>query len=143
MGHPVDKVPNFWLKNLDEVHEDMVREYNKIILNPEETPSWLTQGLTYLLPKSAETKSPKNYKPITCLPTLCKILTATLTEKTYMFLEENNLLPHEQKDCKRGTYGCKDQLIINKMILEYCTSKKKNLSTAWIDYQKVFDSVPG
>ena len=31
----IDKVPNFWLKNLDEVHKDIVREYNKIILNPE------------------------------------------------------------------------------------------------------------
>ena len=31
----IDKVPNFWLKNLDEVHKDMVTEYNKIILNPE------------------------------------------------------------------------------------------------------------
>ena len=28
------------------------------------------------------------------------------------------------------------------MILEDCTSKKKNISTAWIDYQKAFDSVP-
>ena len=59
-----------------------------------------------------------------------------------MFLEENNLLPPEQKGCKRGTYGCKDQLLINKMILEDCMSKKKNLSTNWIDYQKAFDSVP-
>ena len=33
-----------------------------------------------------------------------------------------------------------DQLLINKIILEDCTSKKKNLSTAWIDYQKAFDS---
>ena len=79
---------------------------------------------------------------ITYLPTLYKFLTVTLTEKTYNFLEENNLLPPEQRGCKRVTYGCKDQLLINKMILEDCTSKKKNLSTAWIDYQKAFDSVP-
>ena len=59
-----------------------------------------------------------------------------------MFLEEYNLLPPEQKCCKRGTDGCKDQLLINKMILEDCTSKKKNLSTAWIDCQKAFDRVP-
>ena len=42
----IDKVPNFCIKNLDEVHGDMVREYNKIIQTPEEMPSWLTQGLT-------------------------------------------------------------------------------------------------
>ena len=28
------------------------------------------------------------------------------------------------------------------MILEDCKAKRKNLSTAWIDYRKAFDSVP-
>ena len=30
---------------------------------------------------------------------------------------------------------------LNKMILENAKSKRKNLSTAWIDYKKAFDSV--
>ena len=32
--------------------------------------------------------------------------------------------------------------MINNVILENCKKKKKNLSTAWIDYKKAFDSVP-
>ncbi|KAL9987105.1 hypothetical protein ACROYT_G001355 [Oculina patagonica] len=71
-----------------------------------------------------------------------KILTSIIAERTYTFLSEHQLLPSEQKGCKRGSYGCKDQLLINKMILEDCKTKKKNLSTAWIDYKKAFDSVP-
>ena len=59
-----------------------------------------------------------------------------------MYLEENDLSPTEQKGCKRETYGCKDQLLIKKMILEDCMSKNKNLSTAWFDYHKAFDGVP-
>ena len=35
-----------------------------------------------------------------------------------------------------------DQLMINSAILENCKKRKKNLSTAWIDYKKAFDSVP-
>ena len=31
--------------------------------------------------------------------------------------------------------------MINNAILENCKKRKKNLSTAWIDYKKVFDSV--
>ena len=38
--------------------------------------------------------------------------------------------------------GCKDQLMINNAILENCKKRKKNLSTAWMDYNKAFDSVP-
>ena len=40
------------------------------------------------------------------------------------------------------SYGCKDQLLINKTILEEVRSKRRNLSTTWIDYKKVFDGVP-
>ncbi len=42
----------------------------------------------------------------------------------------------------KGSYGCKGQLLINKCIMEEAKTKKKNLSTAWIDYKKAFDSVP-
>ena len=32
--------------------------------------------------------------------------------------------------------------MINKMILENCNTRKRNLSCAWIDYKKIFDNVP-
>ena len=60
---------------------------------------------------------------------------------TYSHLEQNDVFPLEQKGCRRGSYGCKDQLMTNKMILENCKKRKRNLSCTWIDYQKAFDSV--
>ena len=48
----------------------------------------------------------------------------------------------EQRGGKKDCYGCKDQLMINNAILENCKKKRKNLSIAWIDYNKAFDSVP-
>ena len=137
-----DKIPNFWLKNLTSLHEDIACCFSNIVKNPEESPSWLTNGITYLLPKSEETIEPKNYRPITCLPTMYKILTAIIADRAYDFLNENQAFPIEQKGCKKESYGCKDQLLINKMILEHCRKGKRNLSTAWIDYKKAFDSVP-
>ena len=68
-----------------------------------------------------------------------KVLTSIITERPYIFLESNNLLP---KRCRCTNYGCKDQLLINKAILEEGTSKPRNLPTTWIDYKKAFDSVP-
>jgi len=32
--------------------------------------------------------------------------------------------------------------MINKMVMESAKKKKRNISTAWIDYKKAFDSVP-
>jgi hypothetical protein len=109
---------------------------------PEKTPAWLTKGKTYILPKSEDTENPKNYRPITCLSTTYKLLTSVLSDRTYNHLQEYGILPVQQKGCRRGSYGCKDQLLINRMIMEDCHAKKKNLSMAWIDYRKAFDSVP-
>jgi hypothetical protein len=58
------------------------------------------------------------------------------------YMDNENLLPEEQKGCCSGTKGCKDQLLISKAILQECKSRKKSLSMAWIDYQKALDRVP-
>ena len=65
------------------------------------------------------------------LPSTYKILTSIITERVYKHLDENDLLSKEQKGCRRGSYGCKDQLLINKAIIEDAKKRKKNLSTAW------------
>ena len=111
-----------------------------VITEPKKIPQWLANDITYLLPKSDETNNPKNYRPITCLITM--LLTSILTEYIYSFLIDSGLFPDEQNRCERGSYGCKDQLLINKMILENCYHRNTKLSIAWIDYKKVFDSVP-
>ena len=109
-----DKIPNFWLNAFHETHTRLTQLYNLIITDPKQIPQWLVNSITYLLPKSDET----NNRPITCLTTMYKILTSILTEYTYSFLIHSGLFPDEQKGYKRGSYGCKDQLLINKMILE-------------------------
>ena len=138
----IGKVPNCSLSSLSSSHVMFTRLLNEIMENPEEVPKWMCEGTTYLLAKSNDTKDPKNYRPITCLSTTYKLLTSVLTDRTYSHLEQNDLFPLEQKGCRRGSYGCKDQLMINKMILENCKKIKRNLSCAWIAYEKTFDSVP-
>ena len=36
----------------------------------------------------------------------------------------------------------KDQLLIDRTILEDCRKRRKNLAMAWIDYRKAYDFVP-
>ena len=138
----IKKVPNFWLNTLSSSHVRFTSLLNEITQNPEKTPEWMCEGTTYLLAKSNDTKDPKNHRPTTCLSTAYKLLTSVLTDRTYLRLEQNDLFPLEQKGCRRGSYGCKDQLMINKTILENCKKRKRNLSCAWTDYKKVFTSVP-
>ena len=138
----VDQIPNFWLHTLSSAHAKLASNLNSIMKEPNLTPKWLCHGATYLLAKSSETENPKNYRPITCLSTSYKLLTSILTDRTYMHMDEQNIFHNEQTGCRRGSYRCKDQLLINKMILENAHAKHRHLSTAWIDYEKAFDSVP-
>ena len=59
-----------------------------------------------------------------------------------IYLDSGNYLEEEQKGCIRKRLGIKDQLLINKTIPEDAKRRQRNLSMAWIDYQKAFDSVP-
>ena len=102
--------------------------------NPEKTPKWMGEGTTYLLAKSNGTKDPKNYRTITCLSITYKLLTSVLTDRTYSQMVQNDLFPLEQKGFRRSSYGCKDQLRINKIINENWKKRKRSLSCAWIDY---------
>lgn len=137
-----DKLQNFWIKSFSALHKDLARAMNEVMRKPTTIPKWLTSGTTYLIHKGKDPKSPKNYRPITCLPTMYKLLTATVSEKLYDHLMANKILPDEQKGCKKGARGCKDQLLISKMVIQDAKKRKKNLTMAWIDYKKAFDSVP-
>ena len=43
-----------------------------------------------------------------------KLMTGTIAESIYNFLDVNDKLPVEQKGCKKKSRGTKDQLLIGK-----------------------------
>jgi len=59
------------------------------------------------------------------------MLTGIIAKRISTHLEEQSLLPAEQKGCHPGSKSCKDQLIISKGIYEDCRRRNKNLSIAW------------
>ena len=137
-----DQVQNFWIKYLVALHPLLAKLINNIIINPKDTPDWLTDGCTTLIHKKGPTNIAKNYLPITCLPTYYKLLTLFFTDLVYDHVTTNDILPLEQKGIRRGARGCKDQLLLDKAITEDARKRKKNLSVMWIDYKKAYDSIP-
>ena len=83
-----------------------------------------------------------NYRPIACLNLLWKLLTGIINEKSDDHLNQQNLLPEEQKDCRRRTRGLKDQLLIDKAVIRNSRRRKTNLNIAWIYFRKAYDMVP-
>ena len=103
----------------------------------------MTDGRTVLSQKdTGKGNTADNYRPITCLPLMWKLLTGVIAEEMYNYLEPEKILPEEQKECKRGSHGTKDQLLIDKTVLKDCRKRHTNLYMAWIDYRKAYDLVP-
>jgi hypothetical protein len=81
----------------------------------------------YLLSKGKETKEPKNYCQITCLPTICYILTAALTNRICNHLLKNSILPEDQKGRHGMPKGCRNQLLVRKMIMSFARKHLRHL----------------
>ena len=113
----VDLLPNFWLKNLVALHSPLTAAFNTCIKDPQSTPQWLVTGKSSLLPKNSHTELAKNYRPITCLNTTFKTLTGIIATRIENHLYDNNILAEEQQGGRRGSYGTKQQLLINKSVL--------------------------
>ena len=80
---------------------------------------WMTKGRTMLLQKDKEKGKPSsNYRPITCLSLIWKLLAGVIPEETYAILYTNLLLPQEKKGCRRKCRGTNDLLLTDKLILK-------------------------
>ena len=77
-----------------------------------------------------------NSGPITWLPLIWMLLTSILGEELYEYLENTNSLPWEQKRCREGSRGTKDQLLIDKMMVKDCKRRLPSLGVAWVYYRK-------
>ena len=121
----------------------LARQLNMLIMNNDALPEWMTVGRTSLCQKDpTKGNEVSKFRPISCLPLMWKLMTSTLANNIYVYLEETSLLPSEQKGCRRKSRGTKDQLLIDQMILRVCKRRHTNLAMAWLDYRKAYDMVP-
>ena len=106
-------------------------------------PSWLNRGRTSLLQKDKSRDNvASNYRPITCLPLMWKLLTGVISDQIYVHLDQAKLLPEELKGCRKGSRGTNDLIYIDRAVFKEIKSRNKNLAMAWIDYKKAYDLVP-
>ncbi|GAB1605922.1 hypothetical protein Ahia01_000874600 [Argonauta hians] len=137
-----DLITGFWYKNLVFYRKTLLTLYTRSFEGELEIPKWLSTATTLLIPKNKTTEEAKNYRPIACLNLMYKLYTGCLNYFLQDHCSNNEIITPEQAGGKKGTWGCTDQLLINKMVNDITTRKKRNLAMAWLDYQKAYDSVP-
>ncbi len=137
-----DKIYAFWLKAFPKTNTLLKQKMWGIMDGVDEMPKWLIRGRTVLIPKEGFSGRADQYRPITCLNTTYKLVTATLAGIIMDHVLENGAIPIEQKALRKGMRRCLDALVIDGTIAEEAKKEKRDLSVAWVDYRKAYDLVP-
>ena len=98
-----DGVQGYWLKKFPALHERIATQMDYMINNRMDIPKWMTAGKMILSQKEpGKENAVGNYQPISCLPLMWKLMTGIIANSVYEYLEMYNLLPVEQKGCRRN-----------------------------------------
>ena len=71
-----------------------------------------------------------------------KLLSDLIADQIYGYLDQQKLIPDEQKGCGKRSRRTNDLLYIDRPVIREVKSRKRNLAMTWIDYMKAYVMVP-
>ena len=94
-----DGLQGFWIKNLFGIHSRLAEKLNEDIRTGV-VPTCMTTGRTILCIKDiSRGNAAGNYRPMSCLPVMWKVLTGIA--EIYAYMENRDLFAVEQMGCKK------------------------------------------
>ena len=103
MAPDPDCVQGYWFNRFSTLNSRLA-EYLQTCVVVGDVSTWMTKGKTTLIQKDPQKgNAASNYRPIACLPPMWKLLTRVLAEKVYVHPSEKNVLPDEQKGCRKDS----------------------------------------
>ncbi|XP_031333830.1 uncharacterized protein LOC116163840 [Photinus pyralis] len=146
----------YWIEEEEQIHGDIKEQEDYIVTEKElkqtikQLPNWKGPGKDNIhnfwykrftiLHKHLTAQINKVIQNPTEFPTFITPKNAETKIDTH--LTNNNIIAEEQKGCRKHSQGCKEQLVIDSVIMRQATTDKRNICTCYIDYRKAFDTVP-
>ena len=144
----VDSVYSFPIKKCPPIKKAVFQLVKKMVEwkvqdNWDEENNWLLEGRTVLVFKGGDRKDPANYRPITCLPTITKMVTLAIHKRMQRYLFGNGERPILELDQRgvRTSQGCKEAVIENLASNMMKRKEKKDIVELYYDFQKAYDNV--
>ncbi|KAK6018747.1 reverse transcriptase [Ostertagia ostertagi] len=136
-----DGIQGFWWKKLPEAKERLKMWCKQALQRPHQNiPKWLCRGKVVLIPKgSSQARGPGDFRPIACLNTCYKVLTAMIAQQ--ILRTASSVLPQEQVALRKGIWGCIHAHTLDQTICKDAIRRNKPLHMLWVDMTKAFDSV--
>ena len=138
-GH--DNISNHMLKWLHPVITEPLSTIFNLSIKHGIFPDYMKIAEIVPLHKGGDESLCNNYRPISLLITISKILEKLIYKRTYSFLEKNNILFQSQYGF-RTNHSCADA--IAELVGEMTKNKENGLYTAgiFLDLSKAFDTLP-
>ena len=135
-----DVICNYWVKKITVLQQPLGTVMGELLNKDASLPTWVNTGRASLIPKEGEWDT-TNHRPITCLNTTYKLLTSLMIPEVDNHLDETGLLQNDQRRARERVSGCLDNLLIDKVVMEDSKDRRRNMTCAWIDVRKAYDSV--
>ena len=147
----IGDLPNKSSSGFDQINNKLLKTIKLEISKPLEIifNESLTSGIFPEIMKMAEViplykgkckLEPGNYRPISLLLTMSKILEKLIYKRTYAFLNENNQIYHSQYGF-RSKHSCKNA--VGDLVSQILKNQQQNKYTAalFLDLSKAFDTL--
>ena len=119
------------------VLEKLANLYTQCLMTASVPESWKNANII-LIHKKGDMKDLKNYRPISLLSVVYKVLTKVIANRISATLDFSQ--PNEQAGFRKG-YSTMDHIHTINQVIEKCAEYNQPLYIAFIDYEKAFDSV--
>lgn len=129
-----------WLWKIEECKPLIVNLFNKIIEKKYWPKEWETSIIIPIY-KKGKKENPANYRGISLLPVLSKILTKALGERLTERVEGEGLISKLQAGFRRKHSTIDNLILLDAIIQKTIRKKKRRLYACFVDLKAAFDNV--
>ncbi|CAG4983697.1 unnamed protein product [Colias eurytheme] len=136
---------------LDGISSRLIKEAKEFLIGPLEYlcnlsleqgqfPDIFKKAIVSPIYKSEDKKDVTNYRPVSLLPTLSKVLERLVNYRLTSFLEKNKLLTNSQYGFRKGKSTEEAILRLTTLVYEYLDKGDKVIGV-FLDFKKAFDTI--
>ena len=138
----IDMISYEMLKCIREFNPNLLlKVLNYVLHNTATAYEWFVSIIAPIHKKGPK-MDPDNYRGISLISCLYKLLTAILNKRIAYFCLENGILDEAQLGFVMGNRCSDAHFILHNLTKDYCHIRGEKLYTCFVDFSKAFDCIP-
>ena len=123
----------------DQIAVPLTDLFNSSLRTGEVPSEWKCSHITPIY-KGGSPDDPSNFRPISIVPILAKVLEKIVSDQLSIYLEDNHLL-HPHQGAYRAGKSTQDILLVAVDSIVHLLDKGEAVCVAFLDLRKAFDSL--